>query len=286
MRTSILSAAILGLFAAGCAGELSGTGEGDDVQAGPDCGNGATDTGETCDDGNTTSGDGCSASCQTETSSTPKLAVAVDKTTVATELNTTTMLTVTLTSQGGFAGAVNLTGTVEDTAGTAIPGWAVTFNNATIDVAADGTASAVATVKVPSNSGSLVGKVKINAGSTLGTSTATSDFTALNRVTIEVTNNGTQCVYPAAVSNLTLKVDTTIRFVNKFAADVIASNLITIHVQDGGDNGVDHEPNPGHLIDTAYEKKITATGAGGFTWYCHAPGPNPGGAAPAITVVP
>ncbi len=34
--------------------------------AGPDCGNGVTDPGETCDDGNNTLGDGCSATCQIE----------------------------------------------------------------------------------------------------------------------------------------------------------------------------------------------------------------------------
>ncbi len=38
-----------------------------DAPAGPACGNGKLDPGETCDDGNTTSGDGCSSDCLVET---------------------------------------------------------------------------------------------------------------------------------------------------------------------------------------------------------------------------
>jgi cysteine-rich repeat protein len=282
MRTSILCAAFLGLFAAGCAGDLSGTDPGgDDTQGGPDCGNGTVDQGEACDDGNTASGDGCSSACVMEVSSTPKLNVTHDKPTVSTELNTETMITVTLTGQGGFGEAVNLTGTIVDAAGATVPGWTVTFNPATVNVPVDGTATAVATVKVPSVNQGLIGIVKINAASSLGTTTAAdSTFTALNQVSFDIRNNGAQCANDFSLTPVSVKVGTMVRFVNKFT-----TGLVTVHVQDGTASGVPHEPDPGHAPNTAYERTITAVGNGTFTWYCHAPGPNPA-TDPSITVVP
>jgi cysteine-rich repeat protein len=282
MRTSILSAAILGLFAVGCAGELSGTGEGDDVQGGPDCGNGTVDMGETCDDGNTASGDGCSSACATEQSATPKLNVTVDKPTVSTELNTDTMITVTLTGEGGFGETVNLTGSVVDGAGAPLTGWTVTFNNASVAVPANGTATAVATVHVPSVNSGLTGTVKIDAASTLGTTTADSAFTALNQISFDIRNNGAQCANDFNLTPVSVKVGTRVRFVNKFAT---AGSLVTVHVQGGDASGVPHEPDPGHAVNTAYERVITAVGNGSFSWYCHAPGPNPA-TDPSITIVP
>lgn len=274
MRTTILSAAIFGLFAAGCAGELSGTG--DDQQPPEGCGDGVVGTGETCDDGNTTSGDGCSSACTTEESTTPKLNVTVDKPTVNTELNTDTMITVTLTGEGGFGESVNLTGSVVDATNNPLTGWTVTFDQASVTVPQNGTATAVATVHVPSENNGLIGTVKIDAASTLGTASASSQFTALNQITLNVTNNGTQCVYPTT-STTTVKVGTTLRFVNKFNAGVTAGDRITIHINptNGGGTGVPHEADPGHVIDSAYER--VTTGAGTINWYCHAPGPTVNG---------
>src|SRR5687768_16436413 len=107
MRTSILTAAIVGLFAVGCAGELTGTGEGDDDPSAT-CGNGAVEGTEVCDDGNATNGDGCSSSCTTEQSSTPKLNVTVDKMAVTSELAKSEIITLNLQSQGGFAESVTV----------------------------------------------------------------------------------------------------------------------------------------------------------------------------------
>lgn len=275
MRTSILSAAIFGLFAAGCAGELSGTGEGDDTQQPPvNCGNGAMDPGETCDDGNTASGDGCSSLCTNENTTTPKLNMSVDKATVNTELNTDTMVTVTFTSEGGFAGAVNLTGTVTDPAGAPLTGWTVMFNNATVTVPENGSATAVATVHVPSLNSGLQGTLKIEAASSLPVVSATSAFTALNQITHDVTNNAAQCAYPAAAVTQ-IKVGTKVRFVNKFTAGAVAGDIIRIHINSTAGTGFVHEPDPGHAIDVAYEQ--TANAPGTVSWYCHAPGPTVAG---------
>ena len=283
MRTSIVCAAFLGLFVAGCAGELSGTGDDEPTE---NCGNGVVDSGETCDDSNIASGDGCSAACQTEgQQQTPRLDVTVDKLAVNTELNTSTMLTVAMAAGGGFGGDVMLTGTAEDPAtGAPLTGWTVTFNQATVSVPVNGQAMAVATVRVPSQNSGLMANVKINvaAGGTVGTKSITSAFTALNQVTFEVTNNGTQCVYPSATP-LTIKVGTKVRFVNKFTAGAVPGDRITIHF-DGNTAGLTHQADPGHLIDAAYEDTATAPSGGQFNWYCHAPGPNLNGNNPKFIV--
>jgi hypothetical protein len=210
-----------------------------------------------------------------------------------TELNKNTMITVTLTGEGGFDETVNLVGTVVDGTGATIPGWTVMFNNASVAVPNNGSATAVATVHVPSNTAALVANVKIQVMSSLGTTDAApSAFTVLNQVTYEVINNADgDCVYPTGVNlanPVSIKVGTKVRFVNKFAAGVTGNNRITIHVQGGDDKGVEHEPDPGHLIDTTYERTITGVGTNPiFQWYCHAPANDPGGAnRPTFSVIP
>src|SRR5262245_26190252 len=97
-------ATLLGLSFVACT--VGDTGGGGDDDSPPGCGNNTMDPGEQCDDGNTTSGDGCSSSCQFEAA--PRLDMSIDKSTLATELHTTTMLTITLTGSEGFTGDVTL----------------------------------------------------------------------------------------------------------------------------------------------------------------------------------
>src|SRR5512140_3121708 len=84
---------------------LIGTGDitGDDQQqqAGK-CGDGVVNTGETCDDGNTTNGDGCSSTCQTESSSTPRVMGSVDRPTISTQLHTVETVQLSVTSLNNF----------------------------------------------------------------------------------------------------------------------------------------------------------------------------------------
>ena len=207
----------------------------------------------------------------------PRLDVIVDQPTVMTELGTSTMITVTLAGAGGFAGAVTLAATVVDGAGAALPGWTVGLDQPTVTVAANGSAVVVATLQVPTRNGGLTGTVKIDAVSSLGTQTLTSAVTALNQVSVTVTENAGQCVYPSATP-LQVVAGTKVRFVNKFTAD-----NITIHV-DGNANNVPHEGDPGHAPNTAYEREVMGT-TGTITWYCHAPGPNLGGSNPSFQVV-
>lgn len=203
----------------------------------------------------------------------PRLDVTIDKPTLATELMTTNMLTVTLTSANGFTGPVTLTASVVDADGQPLAAWPVALSASSLNVAANATASSVATLTIPSENRGLAGTVKIEATSSAGTQTVTSAVTALNQITFGVTLNNGQCEYPAA-GDTNITYGTKIRFLNK------ATTNITIHVDDGGPYGVPHQPDPGSAPDTAYEKVITAPAqtptVQQFSWYCHQPGPNVG----------
>src|SRR5690348_6007685 len=85
----------------------------------------------------------------------PRVDVSIDKPTVTTELMTTNMLTVTLTSANGFAGAVSLTASVVDAQGQPLAAWPVTLSAASLTVAANASAQSVATLMIPSENRGL-----------------------------------------------------------------------------------------------------------------------------------
>ena len=268
MRTSFL-AAFFGLSLVACTGVIGDPGPGgDDDVPGPDCGDSVINSGETCDDGNNVSGDGCSAACSVEAS--PALSVVVDNTAVTTELMTETMLTLTFTASGGFGGPVTLTGSAVNAANAPITGWAITFDQATVNVPLDGTATAVATVKIPSENKGLAGTVKIDAASSLGTQSATSAFTVLNQLTVQMTLTNGQCVYPDYAKNpgssVNLTVGSKLRFKNN------AAQNITIHMV-GGIDGLGHQPDPGTAPGQVFEQTL-GSADGTESWWCHDPGDN------------
>jgi hypothetical protein len=181
------------------------------------------------------------------------------------------MLTVTLQGSGGFAGPVTLAASVVDGGGAALPGWAVTLDKTTVDVAADGTAQAVATVKIPSQA-ALGGTVKIDATSSLGAKSVVSQVTVANQLSLTMSVVGTTCG-PSAATSLTIAQGTKVRWVNGDAAQ-----RITIHIEPPKGEGIpgfDHEPDPGMAPGGTYVQ-IAGANAGGstgqITWYCHAPG--------------
>src|SRR5689334_4631219 len=100
---------------------------------------------------------------------TPKLDVSVDKATLSTEL---------------FSGTVTLAATAVDGAGAPLPAWDVTLDRTSIDMVADGTTTAVATLKIPSNANALAGTVKINATSSLGGHATQSTVTVAKQVSL------------------------------------------------------------------------------------------------------
>lgn len=273
MRTQFL-ALLCGLSLVACAGQIDGTGGGGDDDVPPDdCGNLTVNQGEGCDDGNNTDGDGCSASCQIE--ATPRLDVSVDKPTVATELGTTHMITVTLTGSDGFGGQVTLAPSIVDAANAPLTAWTIALDQTTLTVPQNGTATAIATVTIPSQNKGLVGTAKFVATSSAGVGTfdASSAITALDQVTVmlNLDANG-QCDYPPN-STIQLTMGTKIRWFNNEAA---GGQRITIHVEGNG-NGVDHQPDPGSAPQTAYEQIIGGSPGQAFNWYCHDPGPTVGG---------
>jgi hypothetical protein len=201
-----------------------------------------------------------------EQSQTPAINLTIDKPAIPTELMTTHMITATVTGSGGFSGAVTLTATVVDTATNApIPGWTVALDNATLNLAANGTATAVAVLTVPSENRGLNATVKFDANSSAGAKQVASTVTATNQITIPVTLNNGQCVYPAA-GTINVIANTKVRWRNAATAN------ITIHVN-GNQNGVAHQPDPGSAPNTVYEQTITGNPGNAFSWYCHAPGP-------------
>lgn len=274
MRTSILTAAILGLFAVGCAGELSGTGDdtgGDDVQPGI-CGDGALNSGEACDDGNTTPGDGCSASCTNE-SAVPRVQVSMDKTTLPTDLYVDNEINLTLTSMNGFAGDVTLAASVVDGTGTAITGWVSELSATTVTLAADGTGSAKLKVRVPGDTAALTGTVKIAASSSAAPQEASLSVTASNKAVVRFTTTGSNCINSTLFNQsnpVRLKVNRMISVVNGSdpAGTGCAGGPCKMQIHFDGGTGVPHQ-NGQMAAGASYEQVATVANATGVTFYCH-----------------
>lgn len=213
------------------------------------------------------SGSGTGSGTGSGSNPVPKLDVAIDKATFSTELLSTNMVTVTLHGSGGFAGSVALAGSVVDTAGAVIPGWTVSLDKSTVDVAADGTATVVATLKIPSQAATLAGTLKINATSSLGPSSVSSTVTVAKQLSLKMTLAGATCAQ-STNPTLTISQGTKVIWQNGDPA-----KRITIHIG-GTAAGFKHEPDPGMApagtAGDTYEQ--TAAGAGQITWYCHAPG--------------
>jgi len=271
MRTSILSAAILGLFAAGCAGELSGTG--DDTQNQPGvCGDGALNSGETCDDGNTTSGDGCSATCTNE-SSVPRVQVAMDKTTLTTDLYVENEINLTLTGMNGFAGDVTLAASVVDGTDTAITGWTTTLSSSTLTLTADGMGTAKLVVRVPGDAAITTGTVKITATSSAAPQTATLGVTGSNKAVIQFGTTANNCINPTAFNQsnpFRVKVGRMISVINGSdpAGTSCGGGPCKMQIHFDGGTGVAHQNNQ-MIPGASYDQLTTTANATGVTFYCH-----------------
>lgn len=248
---------------AGCVSSIDGgTGSGDDDTSNPgntnpgntNPGNGNTNPGN--GSGNTNPGNG--------NTNTPSLTGAVDKQSLSTELMSSNMVTLTLQGAGGFSGTVNLTASAVDDTGAAITGWTVALDKASVDVAANGTASVVATLTVPSDSTATAGKIKVDAASSLGTSSITSAVTVAPQMTVNLVRTANTCAYPAGmVGTIKVKTGTTIRWVN----DATSSGNITVHITENKIAGLAHEQGataPG----ATYMQTVTGT-SGTTDWYCH-----------------
>ncbi len=263
MRIPML-AALLGLSLVGCAGQIDGGGGGgggggDDITPGPDCGDNTINTGESCDDGNTVSGDGCSATCQVEAA--PRLDVALDKPTLATELGKAELVTLTLTSFDGFSGDVNIAASlVDSTMAPIAPAVLGLAGPSTVTLTAGQSSPAAYTITVPSNStgSALTATLKLDVTSSAGSQNLTSAISVTPRYTITyAAGTGTVGTNHPVLSgtqtaNVTLKRGAIIRYIN---ADTIQ------HDTHGG--GIfDHQGTNGGQPGTSYEQPTLAAAPG------------------------
>src|SRR5258706_12912934 len=110
------------------------------------------------------------------------------------------MITVTLTGSDGFTGDVTLAAAAVDAADKPLTGWTVTLDKTSLSVPTNGTATAIATLKLASDSKALTGSAKITATTAVpratGTLIAHSNVTADNQVSFAITMNNGQCQYP------------------------------------------------------------------------------------------
>jgi cysteine-rich repeat protein len=268
MRTSILCAAFLGVFAVGCAGDLSGTG--DDQQTPENCGNGTVDSGESCDDSNTASGDGCSSVCQTEsTGGTPRIATTLDKTTVATQLGKTEMVTLTLMSVDKFAGDATITAQLVDATNVPITGAVIT-GPASVTLTEDGSAPAAFSIEIPSDfSGTdVAATLKIDVTSSAEPVAATATVNVAAVYTFEIVANTSNVInmHPATNKTITIRRGTKLRMVN---GDTVG------HISHGG-GGIPHENQDaavGGLPGATYEVNTQVIAPGmGKAFGCHTHG--------------
>lgn len=207
-------------------------------------------------------------------SSKGRVDVAIDRTTMSTELKTSNPIMVTVTGSEGFSGNVALTATAVDASDVALPGWTVELTPPSVTLAVNGTATAVATVKIPARSTGLAGTVKITSSSAAvaGTPAAAATVTAMNQVTfsLKVDPATGKCTYPADAGNqanpVTIALGTKVRFFNTGAASFEIHSGGPISHQGQAPNGLD---DPVTEASSAYEQMPTGTGAA--QWYCHAP---------------
>jgi plastocyanin len=217
-----------------------------DVALGSECGNGSG---------------GCVAQ--------PRLDVTLDRSAITTELATSNAIVVTLTGSGGFGGTATLSASLRDPAGNPLPGWTIALDAATILVPQNGTATATATVTIPSENRGLVGtaRIAVTSSAQTGTSAAQATLTALNQITFPIGITGGLCVYPSP-STVTVKIGTKLRWLN------LPTNTsdLTIHVN-SNPYGVFHQPTfPASAPGQTYEQTVSGTPSTSILWYCHSPG--------------
>jgi hypothetical protein len=268
MRSTLLTA-FLGLSLVGCVATI---------------GDGKSDSTGTADDG--VGGDDTGGDDTTTPPPDPgapaALLVDTDNATLNTELNTTSMLTFNL-KPTNFTGTANLTASVVDGTGAPLTGWTVALSTTAVNMGGNTAIPVVATLTIPAqNAGFLAANVKIDATSSLGTTSATSAITALNQVSVEVKEDAQRgdCILPGPTP-VTIKLGTKLRIVNKFATDTII-----IHSDVG--SVFPHEDNNGTKPNEAYEYTPTITTQANqpATWYCHAPASGNTPNKPRFVVVP
>ena len=258
---SLLLATLAALTIPACTTDIAGGGGGGG--GGSDtatCGNGVVDPGETCDDGNTINGDGCSSSCQTEDTSTPRVVLNVDKSTVATDLGVETDVTITATSMGGFAGAISLTATSDS------GDWSVPLDVASLTMTDGGTGTAHVGITALGDTAMLTGNVTVTATAGTMTSSVAVAATFSDTLDVEFTNTAAACNYPVGH---TVATAWQVKAGRKIAVWNKATNAMPmiVHVSNG-EKAFSHEGNDGTDAGAAYTSDAL-TAQTGIGFWCH-----------------
>ena len=253
MRSPIL-AGVLALLIPACivgSGEITGTG--DDGTGGTGGTGGGTGGGDGTD-GGTGGGTGSGGG----NTSTPRIAGAIDKATVSTQLGKTETVTVTVTSMNNFAGAVTVTPTLLNGT-TALNGWTITADPATVNLAAGASMPVQLSVKIPTDAAALTPDLKIDLAGGSATASVDSAFTIAKVLEVDIdAGTGTSSPHtklPSPNSPIRVRSGTQLVFHN---GDNIQH---VIH----GDGGIPHENTSLGGAGTDY--KVTVTNDA--TWYCH-----------------
>lgn len=269
-----------------CAGDITSPGG---TTGGAACGNGVVDTGEQCDDGNTAAGDGCSATCTTETVTTPHVSLSVDKPTVTTDLNVETDVVVTATSEMGFAGSVTLAVDAKDSTSAPITDWTDTLDQTSLTLTAGGTATATLKLSALGDTAALAGNVTITATGAQTPGTATVGVTFNGVLDITFGDASGACAYPAA-RNWKIKAGRQLAVYNGST-----TSKLVVHTN-GQIMGFDHESDTGTGPGAAYVNTLVTGKADADQFYCHNDGtanpttgylsPGDGNQYPQIQLVP
>ncbi len=292
---SLLLATLAAIAIPACTNDITGGGGGGGGGGGDD-GSGGGDT-CSCPDGSTLPAGECATQCPAPNSGAGQIAVATDMATYPGQLQTMVTANVTVTGSEGFSGLVTLAATVVDSTGAAITEWPVTLDNTMVSVTTNGTATAKATITIPStaipstDANTLAGTLNVTATPMDTSVTATSTTAALaiaNTLEIDMTANTQECTFPANIVGTQVAVGTTINWKN-----IGTTVSITIHVDNSPTGtGIDHQGEGGASLPSVpsgnksttlpgdmWPEVVTAIGPGTVTWHCHAPdqtaNPNP-----------
>jgi hypothetical protein len=280
---SLLLAALAAIAIPACTESIGGSGGG-----GGDDGSGTGDT-CSCPDGSTLPAGECATQCPAPSSGAGQIAIATDMATYTGQLMTTVTANVTVTGSQGFSGLVTLAATVTDSTGTALTEWPVALDNTTVSVTMNGTATAKATITIPStaipsnDTTTLSGVLNISAtpmSTAVTAQSATAALSIANTLELDMSANATNCTFPTNAAGIQVAVGTTINWKNTGTATFV------IHVDNSPTGtGIDHQGETGALPPTTtiggdtWPEVVTAIGPGTVTWHCHAPadnGPTPG----------
>ncbi|HEY4241694.1 MAG TPA: hypothetical protein VGM88_17855 [Kofleriaceae bacterium] len=196
---------------------------------------------------------------------TPMISGSVDKTTVSTELGKDEVVTLTVASANGFAGAVTIAPSLETTTGTSITDVTVA-GPTSLTLTAGGTQTAQYTVHIPTNTSqdSLAANLNLSLTSTAAPASATSAITIANQYTFTYAagTGATVANHETTGMTVTLKRGAKMHFTN---ADTM------IHETHGPViNGTNyHESDSGGQPGATYEVDTIAMPPGTYQFGCH-----------------